>query len=155
VPVWNGHADDTGYFANGDNVGYSFHGGSYPASCEINNPLADFTNGWPVGFFQKVFDHGRQCSVQFELEQCPPLAGNYSAREFEPVCPYNGVQVVEVSHSYMLEGGIDDQNIGFQSPISNFPGNNPHAETYKETASFNSGSPSKQAVASILATDIR
>jgi hypothetical protein len=55
----------------------------------------------------------------------------------------------------MLEGGIDDQNIGFQGPIANLPGNNPHADGYKETASFNSGSPTNAAVASILATDIR
>jgi hypothetical protein len=155
VPVWNGHADVTGYFANGDNVGYSFHGGSFSLFRENTNPLADFTNGWPVGFFQEVFDHGRQCSVQFDLEQCPALAKHYAAREFKPVCPYNGVQVVEVSHSFVIESGIDDQNIGFQSPIANFPGNNPHADGYKETASFNSGSPSKQAVASVLATDIR
>ena len=71
------------------------------------------------------------------------------------MCPYNGVQVVEVSHSSVKEGGIDHQNIGFQSPIAKFPGNNPHADSYKEAASFNIGSPVKAAVASVLATDIR
>jgi hypothetical protein len=145
----------SGYFANGDNVGYSFHGRSFPQISEDADPQADFTNGWPVGFFQDVFDYGRECSIQFRLDECPALANNSTERENQPVCPYNGVQVVEVSHSSGLESGIDDQNIGFQGPIANFPGNNPHADDYKETASFNSGSPTNAAVASILATDIR
>jgi len=71
------------------------------------------------------------------------------------LCPYNGVQVVEVSPSYVSRGGIDVQNIGFQGPIAKFPGNNPHADGYKETASFNTGSPANAGVAAILATDIR
>jgi hypothetical protein len=37
----------------------------------------------------------------------------------------------------VAEGGIDDQNVGFQGPIAKFPGNNPQVDGYKETASFN------------------
>jgi hypothetical protein len=55
----------------------------------------------------------------------------------------------------VAEGGIDDQDIGFEGPIAKFPGNNPQVDGYKETATFNSGSPTNAAVASILATDIR
>lgn len=53
------------------------------------------------------------------------------------------------------KGNTDNQDVGEQGPLAKLPGNNPHAADYKETATFNSGTPAKAAVASVLATDIR
>ena len=68
------------------------------------DPQADFTTGWKAGFFQDIFDQGRECSVQFALDECGPLALNATAREGQPVCPYKGVQVVEVSFQFLSRG---------------------------------------------------
>lgn len=71
---------------------------------EYTDPSADFTTGWKAGFFQDIFDQGRECSVQFALDECGPLALNATAREGQPLCPYKGVQVVEVSFQFLSRG---------------------------------------------------
>lgn len=72
------------------------------------------------------------------------------------MCPYNGVKILEVSPtSTTTSTDVDDQDIGDQSPIAKLPGNNPHVDGYQEAAKFNTGSPTKAAVATVLATDIR
>lgn len=72
------------------------------------NQSADFTNGWPVGFFKEIFDHGRECSVQFALDECPPLA-KVSITKVPATTPiYNGVEVIEVSYSSVSGSSTDD-----------------------------------------------
>ena len=56
--------------------------------------LADFTNGWPTGFFSEIFSYGRQCSVGFDVKGCPALAPHVVD---DQNCQYKGVKVVEVS----------------------------------------------------------
>ena len=97
-PPWpKDTAFHSGVWANGDDVGYSFHGQSFASPLCIADPTADFTNGWPLGFFKKIFDNGRQCSVQFRLDDCPAFDDEYRGKDGAIVCPYNGVEVVEVS----------------------------------------------------------
>jgi hypothetical protein len=67
---------------------------------EHANPLADFTNGWEEGFFTEVFGYGRECSVQFSLEDCPPFRGHVK----KTACEYKGVTVVEVSRTSCQAG---------------------------------------------------
>lgn len=91
------HADErVGTWSNGDDVGYSLHGesiGDHEGQTSADRP-ADFTNGWPVGFFSEIFSYGRQCSVGFENKDCPALAPHVVDNQR---CQYTGVKVNEVS----------------------------------------------------------
>lgn len=105
--------------ATGDNVGYSLHG--------------DFTNGWPEGFFQKIFDYpGTTCAVTFSVEDCPAIA------------PYHNS-----NNSCNPQGVIVDEDIGYM-PIPVLPGNNPLwggnvakavIPNYKDTGNFIQAAP--------------
>lgn len=63
-------------------------------------PIADFTNGWPVGFFSEIFSYGRQCSVGFDNAACPALAPHVQKNQ---QCAYTGVKVTEVRHIPFLD----------------------------------------------------
>jgi hypothetical protein len=95
------YTDETGVWANGDDVGYSLHGAYPPKSlCRpVLISLADFTNGWPTGFFSEIFSYGRQCSVGFDLKSCPAIAPHIIEGQN---CQYKGVKVVEVSSYYKV-----------------------------------------------------
>lgn len=104
--------------ANGDTTGYGLH--------------ADFTNGWPEGFFQKIFDQGETCNVQFSLEKCPPLAAEMVR---DNACAPEKVVV--------------NEDIGAKSILPRLPGNNPFygvegpkRPSYTETAKFKAIGPS-------------
>jgi len=76
-------------------VGYSLHGTtSISAILLASDVLADFTNGWPTGFFSEIFSYGKQCSVGFDVKSCPAIAPHVVDNQN---CQYKGVKVVEVS----------------------------------------------------------
>ena len=59
------------------------------------NVSGDFTNGWPEGFFSKIFAEGETCDVGFSLENCPPLK---EVMTDTSNCEYSGLIVDEVGH---------------------------------------------------------
>ncbi|CAD6573504.1 MAG: hypothetical protein TREMPRED_000836 [Tremellales sp. Tagirdzhanova-0007] len=95
------YVDGARVWATGDDVGYSLHG--------------DFTNGWPVGLFQDIFDYGEICAVQDAVENCPPLAPYVTGG---PYIPGNG-------SACNPEGVIVEEDIGYYSLLSALPGDNP------------------------------
>lgn len=99
--LWQIDTEETGVWSNGDNVGYSLHGTTFTSTLVIESDvLADFTNGWPTGFFSEIFSHGKQCSVGFDVKSCPALAPHV----VEGNCQYKGVKVVEVSCQHEFHG---------------------------------------------------
>ncbi|EIW67152.1 hypothetical protein TREMEDRAFT_65020 [Tremella mesenterica DSM 1558] len=102
--------------ATGDYLGLGFHG--------------DFTNGWPVGTFQKIFAEGSLCAENGGISDCKPLE-DFDQHGKNGDCKYQGLLV--------------DEDIGHNGPLTKLPGNNPlwggtttgtPIPNYTETAKF-------------------
>ncbi|KAK4688715.1 hypothetical protein P7C73_g1402, partial [Tremellales sp. Uapishka_1] len=120
-------------WAHGDDVGYGLHG--------------DFTNGWPEGLFQEIFDYGNTCAVEFDLASCPPLAATYK-QNGGGSCSPSGVMI--------------DEDVGAEGNVlAKLPGNNPffggstarsNDTSYVETAKFTKAGPASTSSSLLTST---